>query len=173
LPVASPVRRSARQVPAATDAAQVDRYFHGCSGACGVVMPVSRRHARKEDNPRHSIATEWKTLMRMQRSDDVFSDENYKSPRPPGSREEDAWLSDKQLARYAGDQVLAASCFGATETAVSPRQRLDGSAAPAPQVSRPRRSWQCGWRPARGASVPCRRSPCTRRCGAACSLDWC
>jgi len=36
-----------------------------------------------------------------------------------------------------------------------------------------RRSWQCGWRPARGASVPCRRSPCTRRCGAACSLDWC
>src|SRR2546422_354643 len=29
------------------------------------------------------------------------SDENYKSPRPPGSREEDAWLSDKQLARCA------------------------------------------------------------------------
>ena len=29
------------------------------------------------------------------------SDENYKSPRPLGSREEDAWLSDKQLARCA------------------------------------------------------------------------
>ncbi len=27
------------------------------------------------------------------------SDPNYKSPRPPGSREEDAWLSDEQLAR--------------------------------------------------------------------------
>ena len=29
------------------------------------------------------------------------SDDNYKSPRPPGSREEDAWLSDKQLDRCA------------------------------------------------------------------------
>src|SRR5438552_13306847 len=29
------------------------------------------------------------------------SDENYKSPRPLGSREEDAWLSDEQLAKCA------------------------------------------------------------------------
>ena len=29
------------------------------------------------------------------------SDDNYKSLRPPGSREEDAWLSDQQLARCA------------------------------------------------------------------------
>src|SRR2546428_12787936 len=29
------------------------------------------------------------------------SDPYYKSPKPPGTREEDAWLSDEQLARCA------------------------------------------------------------------------
>src|SRR5712691_4890820 len=33
------------------------------------------------------------------------SDDHYKSPRPPGSREEDAWLSDEQLARCAPAEI--------------------------------------------------------------------
>src|SRR5258708_37665752 len=31
----------------------------------------------------------------------MASDKHYKSPKPPGTREEDSWLSDEQLARCA------------------------------------------------------------------------
>jgi len=37
----------------------------------------------------------------VQREERFLSDPNYKSPKPPGTREEDSWLSDEQLARCA------------------------------------------------------------------------
>src|SRR5258706_5612178 len=83
------------------DAARVDsRFARGVARAhCGMAPPSSSRRTGAQEvrqNPRLQAMNE---LVRIEGATMSSSDPNYKSPRPPGSREEDAWLSDEQLAR--------------------------------------------------------------------------